>query len=88
MGATTSKRAMRAKTPKAVVTFASTADAMAMEAAAREHGIPGRIIPLPSQISAGCGLAWCVDAAEGDMLVDRIGELGLSHEGLFEVDMY
>ena len=49
---------MRKKTPKAVVTFASTSDAMAVEAAARETGLPGRMIPIPSEVSAGCGLAW------------------------------
>ena len=55
---------MRKKTPKAVVTFASTSDAMAVEAAARETGLPGRMIPIPSEVSAGCGLAWCSPEGE------------------------
>ena len=79
---------MRAKTPKVVVTFASTSDAMAMEAAACEHGLPGRIIPVPSEIDAGCGLAWCADAVERDVLVRALGFHGLAHEGVFEVMMY
>ena len=60
---------MRRKTLKAVVTFASASDAMAVEAAAREARIPGRMIPIPSEISAGCGLAWCVPAEERDALL-------------------
>ena len=79
---------MREKTPKAVVTFATTSDAIAMEAAAREHGVPGRIIPVPSDIDAGCGLAWCAEIEERNVLVKSISALGLVHEGIFEVMMY
>ncbi len=58
---------MRVKKPHAVVTFASTADAMAVQAAADAGSVAGRMIPVPSEISAGCGLAWCApdDDAEG-----------------------
>lgn len=41
-----------------VVTFARTHDAFAFEDAARAHGVPGRLIPLPTGIAATCGLAW------------------------------
>ena len=43
----------REKTLKAVYTFHTTTEAMKMEQCAREHGIPGRLIPVPRQISAG-----------------------------------
>ena len=79
---------MRKKEPKTVVTFASTSDAMAMEAAAREHGIPGRIIPVPSEISAGCGLSWSAPAEQRDELLGGIERYGIAHEGVFEVEMY
>ena len=79
---------MRVKTLKTVVTFATTSDAMAMEATARAHGIPGRIIPVPSQISAGCGLAWCADSVDRELLVAALVLHGLAHEGVFEVALY
>ena len=79
---------MRAKTLKTVVTFATTSDAMAMEGAAREHGVPGRIIPVPSEIDAGCGLAWAADVADADALSNALDRLSLAYEGLFEVMMY
>ena len=79
---------MRAKTLKTVVTFATTSDAMAMEGAAREHGVPGRIIPVPSEIDAGCGLAWAADAADADALSNALDRLSLAYEGLFEGMMY
>ena len=79
---------MRVKTPKVVVTFATTSDAMAMEAAAREHGILGRIIPVPSDIDAGCGLAWCAEAGQRDELIENMERRALAFEGVFEVLMY
>lgn len=41
-----------------VVTFPTTAEALKTEQAARAQGVEGRLIPVPRQISAGCGLAW------------------------------
>ena len=79
---------MRAKTPKLVVTFSSTSDAMAMEAAAQTHGIPGRIIPVPSEIDAGCGLAWCTEADCRDNLETALADHALAFEGLFDVMLY
>ena len=79
---------MRAKTLKPVITFATTSDAMAMEAATRSHGIPGRIIPVPSEIDAGCGLAWCAEAEEKSALLQGIEEHAISHEGVFDVLLF
>ena len=75
---------MRKKTPKAVVTFASTSDAMAVEAAARETGLPGRMIPIPSEVSAG----WCVPAEERGALLDALESGGLAYEAVHEVELY
>jgi len=49
---------MREKKPFLVITFSATADAMALEKYCLEHHLPGRLIPVPREIHAGCGLAW------------------------------
>ena len=49
---------MRKKTPALVVTFGATAAAMEAERRCQALGLPGRIIPVPREITAGCGLAW------------------------------
>ena len=49
---------MRQKEWKLVITFHTTADAIAFEKACKSNGKPGRMIPVPREISAGCGLAW------------------------------
>lgn len=37
-----------------------------------ETGIPGRLIPLPREISAGCGLAWRMRPEEWEQWSGRI----------------
>lgn len=49
---------MRAKRPYIVLSFRATVDAMAWEKRCIAEQIPGRLIPLPRELSAGCGLAW------------------------------
>ena len=49
---------MRKKEPTLIITFHTTADAIALEKACKEAGRPGRMIPVPRELSAGCGLAW------------------------------
>lgn len=55
---------MRAKEQRLVITFHTTAEAMAAEKELKSNNIPGRLIPVPRQISAGCGLAWSAPAAD------------------------
>ena len=79
---------MREKTPKVVVTFSATADAMAMKDAATRFGIPGRIIPVPSAISAGCGYAWCAPASEREAVETALAHHALAFDALHETLLY
>ena len=60
---------MRARERRLIVAFYTTHDAMAFEDFCAERGAPGRLIPLPREISAGCGLAW--SAPPGDIAAVR-----------------
>lgn len=75
---------MRKKELKLVVTFHTTADAMAMEKACKEHNVPGRIIPVPRAISAGCGLAWCAELDEREQISDVMKQVGIQEEDMHE----
>ncbi len=46
------------KKPALIITFPTTAAAMEAESFCVDHQLPGRIIPVPREITAGCGLAW------------------------------
>ncbi len=75
---------MRKKEQKLVITFHTTADAMAMEKACRESGVPGRLIPVPREISAGCGLAWCAPPDQRESLLEIMSQHGIEKEDLHE----
>ena len=49
---------MRVRKTYVVLSFRTTLEAMEWEKQCLGAGIPGRLIPLPREISAGCGLAW------------------------------
>ena len=49
---------MRKKEMRCVITFHTTTEAMLFEQAAKAAGLNGRIIPIPREITAGCGLSW------------------------------
>lgn len=55
---------MREKTLQRVITFFTTADALETELVLSEEGYSGRLIPVPRNLSAGCGLAWKMTAEE------------------------
>ena len=75
---------MRKKELKLVVAFHTTADAMAMEKACKEQNVPGRIIPVPRAISAGCGLSWCADLEDREQIVSMMKETGIEEEAMHE----
>ena len=76
---------MRKKTKQLVITFSTTTAAMAMEKRAQEMGISGRLIPLPSEISAGCGLSWCALPGEEDAIREEMKKVGIEEEALHQV---
>ena len=49
---------LREKQLRLLLTFHTTTAAMAMERACRDSGAPGRLIPVPRSITAGCGMSW------------------------------
>ena len=59
---------MRQKKPTLVITFATTTQAMAMEKFCQAQGLPGRLIPVPREITAGCGLSWKAEPSQKEAL--------------------
>ena len=47
---------MRGREASVLILFHTTTEAMAMEAACGRDGLPGRLIPIPSFVSAGLRL--------------------------------
>ena len=70
------------KTEKLVITFYTTTAAMAMEQLCKEHHADGRMIPVPSAISADCGLGWCVEPGEEARFRGFLAEHSLNAQGI------
>ena len=79
---------MRRKYLQLVVTFATTTAAMEMEQRAEKAEISGRLIPLPSEISAGCGLAWKTELSEKESLVPFLEQAKIRWEALYECSLF
>lgn len=76
---------MRAKQLKLIVTFHTTTAAMAMERVCTAAGIPGRLIPVPREITAGCGMSWKADPEDRAALEAFVAEKGITVAGWYEL---
>lgn len=68
-----------------VVTFDATAAAMATEKYCLERGVPGRLIPVPREITAGCGLAWKAEADQEEAVTAALEAAGIAYSGVHRV---
>lgn len=73
------------KFPRLIITFFTTRDAMAFEEYCHGNDIPGRLIPLPGEISAGCGLAWSAPPDEKEEFVRLIPLSGVTPQGIYDI---
>ena len=55
---------MREKKQWLVITFHTTAAAIAMEKLCHAQDLPGRLIPVPRELTADCGMAWRAPCGE------------------------
>lgn len=78
---------MRVKKPTLVITFATTTQAMAVEKYCMDNGLPGRIIPVPREITAGCGLSWKAAPEDQAVLTEALKDSGLGWEEMHIIEI-
>ena len=76
---------MRSKRPRVILTFPTTTAAIAMEKACMNCGAPGRLIPVPREITAGCGMAWAAAPEEKELLLAVAEKNGITWEKAVEI---
>ena len=69
------------KIPRYLLTFYNTSGAIAVEKFCKEHALPGRLLPVPREISASCGLSWAVPAEKQEELSEVEQEFADEIEG-------
>ena len=67
---------MRKKELKTVITFETT-----------KHQIAGRLIPVPKEITAGCGMAWMTPLENEESVVQFMSEHEIIPQGVFQVEI-
>ncbi|MBQ7801098.1 MAG: DUF3343 domain-containing protein [Oscillospiraceae bacterium] len=78
---------MRQKKLTLIVTFATTTQAMAVEKYCLENSLPGRIIPVPREITAGCGLSWKAAPGDRELLAAALEGAGLGWEEMHIIEI-
>lgn len=68
-----------------VISFNKTVDAMAVEEYCLKNNVSGRLIPLPKEISAGCGLAWKCEVSQVDEMKNVFSELKIDIDKMTEL---
>ncbi len=72
---------MRPKQPRLIVSFHTTAEAIATETACRRRGLEGKLISVPRSVTSDCGLAWSAPPALEETLRSVLAECGVEPAG-------
>lgn len=68
-----------------IVSFNKTTDAMAFEEYSLKNNIAGRLIPLPKEISAGCGLSWKCEVSDKEKIMKALNDIRIIYDKISEI---
>ncbi len=78
---------MRKKTVCVVVTFHTTAEAMATERVCAAGGLAGKLISAPRALSADCGIAWRGPVETREALERALAAADVETAGFYEMEL-
>ena len=78
---------MKEKQKCVVITFYTTAEAMATKKLCQEQHIPGKLFSAPRSLSADCGIAWRSDIVCRETLENALNDAQIEFAGLHEMMM-
>ncbi len=78
---------MKERTAHIIVTFHTTAEAMATEAACKKADLPGRLISAPRSLTADCGIAWCAPLSARGAIERAVEEAKIEVAGFYELEL-
>lgn len=78
----------REKKERLVIGFDTTSAAAKAEEVLLKSGSKGCIIPVPREITAGCGLAWCAPLEERENALQELEKNGVTYAGVYSIMMY
>lgn len=78
---------MRQRALRCVVSFHTTAGAMAAERLCRREGLEGKLISVPRSVTSDCGLAWAAPPELCRTLERRFREAGIEAAGFHQLTL-
>lgn len=72
---------------RTVITFHTTAEAMAAERLFRELALPGKLITVPRRLTSDCGLAWSAPAEAGGAAEEALRQRLLGFDGVYAMEL-
>ena len=72
---------------RTVITFHTTAEAMAAERLLRELALPGKPTTVPRRLSSDCGLAWSAPAEAGGAAEDALRQRNSGYDGVYAMEL-
>jgi hypothetical protein len=78
---------MRPRQLRLIVSFHTTTAAMAMERYCLEKAVPGRLIPIPREITAGCGMAWSAPPEEKETVLRAAAQGEIEIAGTYVLEI-
>jgi len=76
---------MREKQLCLIVTFHTTTAAMAAESICAAQSIPGRLIPVPREITAGCGMSFKAPTEARAQIESALSAANIAVDGFYEL---
>ncbi len=76
---------MRKKELRLVISFHTTAEAIATERLCRQAGLEGKLISVPRQLTSDCGLAWSAPAALREAVEALLSQHAVETAGYHEL---
>lgn len=68
------------------ISFSEMYDALQCEKVCRVQQIPGKLVTIPRELSAGCGYAWRSEATYQDIILTLLEEKGVAFEAAHCLD--
>ncbi len=78
---------MRSRGLRCIVSFYTTAGAMAAERLCRREGLEGKLISVPRSVTSDCGLAWSAPPELRETLERRFRVVGIEAAGFHELTL-
>ena len=75
----------RQKTSQIVITFHTTAEAIATERLCEKLQLAGKLIPAPRTLTSDCGIAWSAPLELRPRLLQALSEAAVEYDGVYEL---